>query len=68
MKYRKETKGFERFVKIELLQIGKTNKDLAVQIGVSDACLSNWMKGYVKLETFKDKVISGLNVLKSSIK
>lgn len=60
---------FVKLVELELLSLrtptGKvTHRDLAKEIGVSDATLSNWLNGYVKLETFKDKVLAGLNRLK----
>ena len=64
-RYKDEVKGFERFVKSELLKIDKTSRDLAREIGVSDACLSNWLKGYVKLETFKDQIFEALGRLKA---
>ena len=68
MRYKSETKGFRRFVKNELNSIDQTNRALADEIGATDQQLSNWLNGYVKLDTFKDKVLSGLNRLKENAK
>jgi len=62
----KEIRSFKIFVKNELTKHDKTSRELASEIGVSDAVLSNWLNGLVKLETFKDIVMGGLNKLKSN--
>lgn len=64
MKHKAQTDPFKKYVQTELIGLGKTHRALANEIGESDATLSNWLNGYVKLETFKDVVLAGLNRLK----
>ena len=56
-------KGFKEYVKAEVYRRGKKMKDLAEACGISEQLLSAYLSEKVKFETYKDRILKGLNQL-----
>ena len=69
-----DVKAFSKFIKMELLNIGASQLDLAREMKVfrkdgtrkhiTGQTINNWLAGMVRLEMFKDEMIAALNRLK----
>mgnify|MGYP003974193945 FL=1 len=69
-----DVKAFSKFIKMELLNIGSSQLDLAREMkmywkdgtrkNVTGQMINNWLAGTSRLELFKDEMIAALNRLK----
>jgi hypothetical protein len=68
--YEKELAGFRKHIQMSLLNIGKSQRDLAAEVRitkkdgtqktVTDQMMTNWLGGAVKLGTIKQPIMDAL--------